>query len=106
MTLTSVLTELCAVPAPSGAEAQLAALLEERWTRCEAVRRDPVGNVIAKVGGSGPRVLVQAHMDDHIVGGPFGGGLKAYAQPAMAAVMHQASVKGFDHHARPHCRAP
>ena len=27
-------------------------------------------------------------------------------QPAMAAVMHQASVKGFDHHARPHCRAP
>lgn len=27
-------------------------------------------------------------------------------QPAMAAVMHQASVKGFDHHARPRCHAP
>ena len=31
MKLTSVLTELCAVPAPSGAEAELAALLEARW---------------------------------------------------------------------------
>ena len=27
-------------------------------------------------------------------------------QPAMAAVRHRASVKGFDHHARPRCRAP
>src|SRR5215213_7682011 len=63
MALTSVLTEMCAVPAPSGAEAELAAWLEQRWARCEAVRRDAVGNVIARVGGSGPRVLVQAHMD-------------------------------------------
>jgi endoglucanase len=63
MQLKSVLNELCAVPAPSGAEAELAALLEARWARCDEVRRDPVGNVIARVGGSGPRVLVQAHMD-------------------------------------------
>src|SRR5689334_3390605 len=63
MPLTRVLSELCAVPAPSGAEAELAALLEQRWARCEEVRRDAVGNVIARVGGSGPRVLVQAHMD-------------------------------------------
>ena len=27
------------------------------------MRRDPVGNLVARVGGSGPRVLVQAHMD-------------------------------------------
>src|SRR3954463_2778818 len=64
MDLTSVLTEFCAVSAPSGAETELASLLERRWRRCCAtVRRDPVGNVIARVGGSGPRVLVQAHMD-------------------------------------------
>ena len=64
MDLSNLLTELCAVPAPSGAEHELAALLQSRWgTRCEAVRRDSVGNVIARVGGSGPRVLVQAHMD-------------------------------------------
>src|SRR3954471_15048196 len=64
MDLTSVLTELCAVSAPSGAETELADLLEERWRpRCASVRRDRVGNVLAHVGGSGPRVLVQAHMD-------------------------------------------
>src|SRR3954452_8051369 len=64
MDLSNRLTELCAVPAPSGAEHELATLLQERWAaRCEDVRRDAVGNVIARVGGSGPRVLVQAHMD-------------------------------------------
>src|SRR3954453_21036553 len=63
MELTSVLAEMCAVPAPSGGEGELASLLERRWARCEEVRRDPVGNVITRVGGSGPRLLVQAHMD-------------------------------------------
>src|SRR4051812_10093799 len=39
------LAELCAVPAPSGAEDELAALLLERWREpCERVYRDPVGN--------------------------------------------------------------
>jgi tetrahedral aminopeptidase len=61
---TALLAQLCAVPAPTGAETQLADLLHERWApRCEEVRRDRVGNVIARAGGSGPRVLVQAHMD-------------------------------------------
>src|SRR4051794_26502836 len=78
MDLTSTLTEFCAVSAPSGAEAELAALLRARWApRCEAIRSDAVGNVIAKVGGSGPRVLVQAHMDQvgyvvrHVTEGGF-----------------------------------
>jgi endoglucanase len=61
---TALLAELCAVPAPTGAETELADLLHERWApRCEEVRRDRVGNVIAHAGGRGPRVLVQAHMD-------------------------------------------
>src|SRR3954462_280429 len=64
MDVTRVLAELCAVPAPSGAEGELAEALRRRWEpRCEAVRSDAVGNVIARVGGTGPRVLVQAHMD-------------------------------------------
>src|SRR4051812_35149929 len=64
MELSSVLTDLCAVSAPSGAETELADFLTKRWDpHCAEVRRDPVGNVIARVGGSGPRVLVQAHMD-------------------------------------------
>jgi endoglucanase len=64
MDLVALLSELCAVPAPSGAEAELADLLHGRWSRtCQDVRRDATGNLIARVGGSGPRVLVQAHMD-------------------------------------------
>src|SRR3954465_12491059 len=64
MDVAKLLAELCAVPAPSGAEAELAALLHQRREpRCAEVRRDPIGNVIARVGGSGPRVLLQAHMD-------------------------------------------
>src|SRR5690349_21268759 len=62
--LTEVLAEFCAVPAPSGAESELADLLQGRWSeRGAEVRRDAVGNLLARVGGSGPRVLVQAHMD-------------------------------------------
>lgn len=62
--LTEVLAEFCAVPAPSGAESGLADLLQRRWSEQGAeVRRSPVGNLLARVGGSGPRVLVQAHMD-------------------------------------------
>ncbi len=64
MDLTALLAELCAVPAPTGAETELADLLHDRWApRCAEVRRDAVGNVVARVGGEGPRVLVQAHMD-------------------------------------------
>src|SRR3954470_17207967 len=64
MDLPALVSELCAVPAPTGAEGALADLLEERWRpRCSEVRRDRVGNVLARVGGGGPRVLVQAHMD-------------------------------------------
>src|SRR3954464_14578750 len=64
MHLETLLVELCAVPAPSGAESELADLLQDRWqSRGGAGRRAAIGNVIARVGGSGPRVLVQAHMD-------------------------------------------
>jgi putative aminopeptidase FrvX len=64
MAVAELLAELCAVPAPSGAEGELADLLHERWApRCAELRRDPIGNLIARVGGAGPRVLLQAHMD-------------------------------------------
>ena len=64
MDLATRLAELCAVSAPSGAEGELADLLHARWEpRSREVRRDAVGNVIARVGGAGPTLLVQAHMD-------------------------------------------
>lgn len=78
MDVASVLAELCAVPAPSGAEQELAALLERRWSgRGAETRRDAVGNVVARAGGAGPRVLLQAHMDQvgylvrHVTDGGF-----------------------------------
>ena len=64
MDLADALAELSGVSAPSGAEGELATLLEARWgPRCADVRRDALGNVIARVGGSGPKLLVQGHMD-------------------------------------------
>ena len=64
MDVAELVSELCAVPAPSGAEHELRERLIERWTqRCASVARDAVGNVVARVGVSGPRVLVQGHMD-------------------------------------------
>ena len=78
MDLATLVAELSSVSAPSGAEGELADLLLERWTpRCAEVRRDAVGNLIARAGGSGPRVLVQAHMDQvgyvvrHVTDGGF-----------------------------------
>jgi endoglucanase len=64
MAFADVLAELSAMSAPSGAEGELATLLERRWgPRCADVRRDALGNLIARVGGSGPKLLVQGHMD-------------------------------------------
>src|SRR5262249_40403894 len=78
MDLRNLVAEFCAVSAPSGAETELAELLHRRWEpRAVQVRRDPVGNVIARVGGAGPRVLVQAHMEQvgyivrHVTEGGF-----------------------------------
>lgn len=60
--LTRELTEL---EAPLGHEWPVADWLEERWGRsCERVWRTPVGNVAAELGGSGPRLLLTAHMDE------------------------------------------
>src|SRR3954470_6056118 len=64
MDLPSLVAELCAVPAPTGVEGELAALLRSRWApRVATLTGDGVGNLLARVGGSGPRVLVQGHMD-------------------------------------------
>lgn len=60
--LTRELTEL---DAPVGHEGPVADWLEARWRRsCERVWRTPLGNVVAELGGSGPRLLLTAHMDE------------------------------------------
>ena len=50
---------------PVGREERVAAYLKERWSpRVEDLRVTPVGNVMARVGGSGPALAITAHMDE------------------------------------------
>jgi tetrahedral aminopeptidase len=56
---------LAAVPAPSGREHALRALVADRWRpHVDSLTVDTVGNLVARVGGSGRRVLVLAHLDE------------------------------------------
>jgi endoglucanase len=51
--------------APSGREDELRAVVAERWRPfASEVRVDPLGNLFVRVGGSGRRVLVTAHLDE------------------------------------------
>lgn len=60
-----LLSRLCSTPGPSGREerirevvrAELAGVADEIWT-------DPVGNLVARRRGSGPRLVLAAHMDE------------------------------------------
>ncbi|MEW1644191.1 M20/M25/M40 family metallo-hydrolase [Streptomyces sp. NPDC091219] len=56
------LTEL---PGPCGHEQAVAAFLRARWAEAGAeVSTTPIGNVVGRIPGDGPRLMVQAHMDE------------------------------------------
>jgi acetylornithine deacetylase/succinyl-diaminopimelate desuccinylase-like protein len=56
--------EICAIPAPTFAEEERAVAFAERLRATSLpVRRDAAGNVLARVGGPGPALLVAAHLD-------------------------------------------
>ena len=63
--IVSLLKRICEVPAPTFAEGERGALLEQLWGEAGlSPHTDEVGNVTAQVpGGTGPRVLVAAHLD-------------------------------------------
>ena len=60
-----LLLRICETPAPTFAEEKRAALIQALLTELELdARIDAIGNVIAALpGGSGPRVLIAAHLD-------------------------------------------
>jgi endoglucanase len=59
------LIELMALPAPTGQEEPVLAWCRERWAALGAeVVATPIGNVVAHVGGTGPRLLLQGHADE------------------------------------------
>jgi endoglucanase len=55
----------CETPGPGGREERIHRLLVERWEpQVEWVRVSPVGNVVAHVGGRGPKLLIVGHGDE------------------------------------------
>ncbi len=59
------LRELLELPGPTGQEAAVIDWLEARWApRARRIWRSRVGNLIAHIGGQGPRLLLQAHADE------------------------------------------
>lgn len=56
---------LAELPAPSGREEAFRSLVAERWSpHVDRLETDAIGNLLARVGGSGPRILVVAHLDE------------------------------------------
>lgn len=63
--LVALTKELAEIPGPVGHEDTVQDRLVQMWGELGAeVRRTAVGNVLAKVGGSGPRLLLFAHADE------------------------------------------
>jgi endoglucanase len=59
------LKRFCEVPGPGGREERIHGLLVERWQpHVDWIRLTPVGNVVAHVGGRGPRLLIVGHGDE------------------------------------------
>jgi endoglucanase len=55
----------CELPGPGGREERVHGLLMERWrSQVETIRQTPVGNVVARVGGSGPKLMLVGHGDE------------------------------------------
>ncbi|PRB43063.1 aminopeptidase [Arthrobacter sp. MYb23] len=60
-----LLKELTELPGPIGREQAVADYLRDRWALAGAdVTVTRVGNVVADLGGKGPRLMIQAHMDE------------------------------------------
>lgn len=61
-TLVKELTEL---PGPIGREEQVLAYLENAWSGyAEGLETVGIGNLVARIGGAGPKVLIDAHADE------------------------------------------
>lgn len=64
--LYDVLKALTELPGLAGHEGPVHAYLRERWQgRTQRLEITPIGNLVAHVGGQGPRLVVAAHADEH-----------------------------------------
>lgn len=59
------LFELTRLPGPTGQEERVLAWCRDRWSRLGTeVEIQPVGNVLARIPGDGPKLLIQGHADE------------------------------------------
>lgn len=64
MDMMTMLQRLTAAFGPSGAEGEVADLIEELAAPyCDKIKRDTLGNLICRRKGEGPKVMFSAHMD-------------------------------------------
>lgn len=65
MTVLDTLLELTKLPGPTGQEGRVLDWCRHRWTDLGAeVTVQPVGNVLARIPGNGPKLLIQGHADE------------------------------------------
>src|SRR5207248_5700302 len=58
------LKAICEITGPIGYPDEVNAYLKDRWRPLGAVEETPVGNLVAHVGGAGPKLLLDAHSDE------------------------------------------
>jgi putative aminopeptidase FrvX len=65
MSLTETLVELMEMAAPTGQEEPVLAWCRDKWAAAGAeITMTPVGNVLARIPGDGPKLLIQGHADE------------------------------------------
>jgi tetrahedral aminopeptidase len=65
MTWFELLDEITSIPGPTGQEQEVMDWCEQRWAaKAQSIERSPTGNLYARIGGQGRKVLVQAHADE------------------------------------------
>lgn len=63
--LFDIIKQYTEIPGPPGHEGPVADTLLKDWKKtCKSVKKTKIGNIIAKVGGKGPKLLITAHMDE------------------------------------------
>ena len=60
-----LIKELTEIPGMAGREEAVQEYLIRKWKpHCSEIRKTGVGNVIAKIGGQGPKLLIESHADE------------------------------------------